>query len=46
MLWSDRDQQEPPEEWRAAQKKLHRAGVLLACVMVLAMLLLGLGGYV
>ncbi|WP_431033987.1 morphogenic membrane protein MmpB [Streptomyces sp. P6-2-1] len=43
MLWSDRDQHEPPDEWRAVQRMLHRAGVLLACVMVLTMVLVGLG---
>ncbi|MGX2994976.1 morphogenic membrane protein MmpB [Streptomyces sp. JNUCC 64] len=41
MLWSD-PHDEPPEEMRATQGMLRRAGWLLALTMVLAMLALGL----
>lgn len=41
MLWSD-PENEPPEELRAAQAMMHRAGVVLALAMVIAMLVLGL----
>ncbi|WP_267243064.1 morphogenic membrane protein MmpB [Streptomyces sp. PR69] len=41
MLWSDPDD-EPPEELRATQAMMRRAGVVLAVAMLLAMLVLGL----
>ncbi|MFF8830422.1 morphogenic membrane protein MmpB [Streptomyces sp. NPDC015131] len=41
MLWSD-PENEPPEEMRAMQAMLRRAGILLALAMVLAMFVVGL----
>ncbi|MDT9680843.1 hypothetical protein RND61_01880 [Streptomyces sp. TRM76323] len=41
MLWSD-PENEPPEEMRATQAMLRRAGVLLALAMFVAMLAAGL----
>lgn len=41
MLWSD-PKNEAPEELRATQSMLRRAGVLLALAMVVAMVVLGL----
>ncbi|MER5490687.1 morphogenic membrane protein MmpB [Streptomyces sp. NPDC002454] len=41
MLWSD-PRDEPPEEMRAMQGMLRRAGLILALAMVLAMVGLGL----
>ncbi|MEU1277690.1 hypothetical protein [Streptomyces sp. NPDC005805] len=41
MLWSD-PENEPPEELRAMQAMLRRAGVLLALAMLVAMLAAGL----
>ncbi|MDH2391899.1 MULTISPECIES: morphogenic membrane protein MmpB [Streptomyces] len=41
MLWSDPDD-EPPEELRATQAMMRRAGVVLAVAMLLAMLVVGL----
>lgn len=40
MLWSD-PKNEPPKELRDAQAMLRRAGLLLALLMVLAMLVVG-----
>ncbi|WP_268984898.1 morphogenic membrane protein MmpB [Streptomyces sp. CC228A] len=41
MLWSDPDD-EPPEDMRATQAMLRRAGVLLAVAMLFLMLATGL----
>jgi hypothetical protein len=41
MLWSD-PENEPSEELRATQAMLHRAGVVLALAILIAMLVLGL----
>ncbi|WP_302852286.1 morphogenic membrane protein MmpB [Streptomyces sp. TRM64462] len=41
MLWSDPDD-EAPEEMRATQAMLRRAGVLLAVAMLVAMFAAGL----
>ena len=41
MLWSD-PENEPPKELRDTQAMLRRLGVLMACAMLLAMLVLGL----
>ncbi|WP_261950209.1 morphogenic membrane protein MmpB [Streptomyces somaliensis] len=41
MLWSD-PENEPPEEMRATQAMLRRAGVLLALAMLVAMSVTGL----
>ncbi|WP_284453813.1 hypothetical protein [Streptomyces sp. MRC013] len=41
MLWSD-PENEPPEEMRATQAMLRRAGVLLALAMLVAMSAAGL----
>ncbi|MFI6642097.1 morphogenic membrane protein MmpB [Streptomyces sp. NPDC050504] len=40
MLWSD-PKNEPPKELRDAQAMMRRAGLLLALLMVLAMLVVG-----
>jgi hypothetical protein len=42
MLWSD-PKNEPPKELRDAQAMLRRAGLLLALLMVITMIVLGLG---
>lgn len=42
MLWSD-PADEPPEELRAVERMMRRAGFVVAFAMVLAMVLLGLG---
>jgi hypothetical protein len=42
VLWSDPDN-EPPEEWRAAQRMLRRAGLVVATAMILAMSVIELG---
>ncbi|MEU0692066.1 morphogenic membrane protein MmpB [Streptomyces uncialis] len=41
MLWSD-PENKPPEELRAMQGMLRRAGIVLALAMILAMVTLGL----
>ncbi|AOT60740.1 MULTISPECIES: morphogenic membrane protein MmpB [Streptomyces] len=41
MLWSD-PENEPPEEMRAMQAMLRRAGTLLALAMLIGMLAAGL----
>lgn len=41
MLWSD-PENEPPQEMREMQAMMHRAGVLLALAMVVAMIAVGL----
>ncbi|MFD5553677.1 MULTISPECIES: morphogenic membrane protein MmpB [unclassified Streptomyces] len=41
MLWSD-PENEPPEDMRAMQGMLRRAGLVLALAMILAMVALGL----
>lgn len=42
MLWSD-PRDEPPEELRAAERMVRRAGFVVALAMVLAMGVIGLG---
>ncbi|GAA1355766.1 morphogenic membrane protein MmpB [Streptomyces beijiangensis] len=42
MLWSD-PKNEPPKELRDAQAMLRRAGLLVALLMVVGMIVLGLG---
>ncbi|MEV6163214.1 hypothetical protein AB0L71_15025 [Streptomyces sp. NPDC052052] len=40
MLWSD-PKNEPPEELRAAQNMMRRAGLVLALAMLVAMFVVG-----
>ncbi|MHC0434161.1 morphogenic membrane protein MmpB [Streptomyces sp. O3] len=41
MLWSDPEDDDPPEELRETQAMLRRASVVVALAMILAMLVLG-----
>ncbi|WP_338896388.1 hypothetical protein WBG99_12400 [Streptomyces sp. TG1A-60] len=41
MLWSD-PENEPPKELRDTQDMLRRLGILMACAMLVAMLVLGI----
>jgi hypothetical protein len=41
MLWSD-PKNEPPKELNDTESMMHRAGIVIAVVIVLAMIVLGL----